>query len=63
MFLRCAKMAGRELDTTDHLIRRIEAAGFTNVQSQDYKMPIGTWPKHPIYKDAGRVNMVQMKTG
>lgn len=63
MFLRCAGKAGRELDTTDHLQRRIEAAGFTNLQSQDYKMPLGNWAKHPIYKDAGRVNLVQMTTG
>ena len=63
MFLGCAEKAGKELDTTDHLQRRIEEAGFSNVQVQDYKMPLGNWPKHPVYKDAGRVNLVQMKIG
>ena len=42
---------------------QLEAAGFTNVQVQDYKVPIGTWPKHPIYKDAGRVKAAEMKSG
>lgn len=42
---------------------RIEAAGFTNIQQQDYKMPLGTWPKHPVYRDAGRVNIQMLKNG
>lgn len=42
---------------------RIEAAGFTNIQVQNYKFPVGTWPKHPIYKDAGRVNKVRVQSG
>lgn len=42
---------------------RIEAAGFINVHVQDYKIPLGTWPKHPIYKDAGRVKAAEVKSG
>ena len=42
---------------------RIEAAGFTNIQQQDYKMPLGTLPKHPVYRDAGRVNIQMLKNG
>ena len=42
---------------------QIEKAGFVNVQEKLYKCPLGSWPKHKIYKDAGRVNMEHWKTG
>lgn len=41
------------MDTTDHMKRRIEAAGFMNVQEKRYKSPIGDWPKNPEVKEAG----------
>lgn len=63
MFIKAASRAGRPLDTMTHMRSRIEAAGFVNVQQQDYKMPIGTWPKLQVYKDAGKVNRLQMKSG
>lgn len=41
----------------------IESAGFTNVREKTFKMPIGDWAKHPIYKEAGRWNMMAYKEG
>ncbi len=35
----------------------------TNFQIQDYKVPIGAWPKHPLYKEAGRIKHQEVKSG
>lgn len=60
---RAAEKAGRPVDTYEKVLPRIEAAGFTNIQTQEYKMPMGAWPKHPTWKDAGRVNKDVYKRG
>lgn len=31
----------------------IEKAGFTKICERDFKFPLGNWPKHPVYKEAG----------
>lgn len=41
--------------------RDIEEAGFINLDEKDYKVPVGTWPKLQVYKDAGQVNMNMWK--
>lgn len=41
----------------------IEGAGFINVHERNFKMPLGDWPKHPIYKEAGRLNKKGYKDG
>ena len=56
-FLKAGARPGRPLDTTERMRSRSEAAGFTNIQKQDYKMPLGTWPKHHVYRDARRVTL------
>lgn len=63
MLHRAGTKAGRPLDNFDHMKSRIEAAGFTDVQEQLYKIPFGRWPKHQVYKDAGRVNSTVWKQG
>lgn len=63
IFIGCAERADRPLDTYDHMKDRIEAVGFTNVHYQDYKLPVGTWPKLGVYKDAGRVCRSQFMLG
>ena len=62
-FLKCGERAGMPLDTIDHMKARIKAAGFQNVHVQDYKIPIGSWPKHPIFKDCGRVKVKEVLAG
>ena len=55
--------AGRPFNNFDTMKDSIEAAGFTNIQEKIYKVPVGTWAKHPIYKDAGRLNEMQFLEG
>ena len=55
--------AGRPFNTYETMKDSIEAAGFTNFKEKIYKVPIGTWAKHPIYKDAGRFNEEQFREG
>ncbi|KFY28414.1 hypothetical protein V493_02946 [Pseudogymnoascus sp. VKM F-4281 (FW-2241)] len=62
-FLDCGAHAGRALDTQTTMRDSIAAAGFTEIHEKLYKCPIGEWPKHPVYKDAGRVNAVHWKSG
>ena len=62
-FLKCGERAGMPLNTIDHMETRIKAAGFQNVHVQDYKIPIGSWPKHPILKDCGRVKVKEVLAG
>ncbi|OBT98479.1 hypothetical protein VE01_03534 [Pseudogymnoascus verrucosus] len=62
-FLDCASDAGRPLNTQTTMRDSIAAAGFTEIREKLYKCPIGEWPKHPVYKDAGRVNAVHWKSG
>lgn len=63
MILAAGERAERPLDVMDKMRSRMEAVGFTNVHQYDYKMPIGTWPKLRIYKDAGRVCQTMAEAG
>jgi hypothetical protein len=40
-----------------------EDAGFTNVQEQIIKVPIGPWPKDPHFKEVGLINAAQLLDG
>lgn len=57
--IRCS----RPFNASEKMRERLEAAGFTNLQEQDYKVPVGVWPKHPIYRDCGRVKAEEVTTG
>ena len=41
----------------------IKKAGFVNVVSQVFKLPLGPWPKEQEQKDIGMWNMSQMQAG
>ena len=62
-FERMGAKAGRPFNTYDTMKDSIEATGFTNIQEKIYKVPIGTWAKHPMLKDAGRMNEEQFREG
>lgn len=55
--------SGKPLNAYDHMEARIKAAGFTNVQVKTYQVPHGTWAKHPMFKEAGRFNKMQLENG
>lgn len=63
LFIDCGARAGRPLDTRDRIEDRVRAAGFISVQSTDYKLPLGEWPKLQVYKDAGRVYKTMCNVG
>lgn len=63
LFYASAKKAGNASDVTDFMKEEIETAGFVNVKEVLYKVPLGDWPKHPIYKEAGRLSLSQYKQG
>jgi len=62
-FLDCAVRGGRSLSTQTTMKGRIERAGFTNVQDQLFKCPIGPWPKNAAFKEAGRINLHHWSSG
>lgn len=62
-FLGCGERCGRPLDTQETMRVAIEKAGFVNAQEKLYKCPIGPWPKHPLLKDAGRINRGHWSAG
>lgn len=62
-FVAAAEQTENAVDTADTMRGMIEAAGFINVHEKLYKVPIGPWPKHPIYKQAGGLNMIAFKLG
>lgn len=62
-FINCGLAAGRPIDWSDRMVSHIQRAGFTNIQTQDYKAPLGPWARHPVYKDAGRVKIAEVKAG
>ncbi|KKA18599.1 hypothetical protein T310_7458 [Rasamsonia emersonii CBS 393.64] len=62
-FLGCGERSGRPLDTQLTMRAAIEKAGFVDVHEKLYKCPIGAWPKDPVLKDAGAINMEHWTTG
>jgi hypothetical protein len=62
-FIGCAKCTGRPIDVQLTMKEKIEKAGFVDVQEKLYKIPVGSWPKDKVLKDAGRVNMEHWKSG
>lgn len=58
-----AAQTGNCMHVTDLMREGIEKAGFINVHERAFKFPIGDWPKHPIYKEAGRLHMKSYKDG
>jgi hypothetical protein len=49
----CDKI-GRHGSPGQHLRGWVEAAGFTNVQSEVFKIPIGTWPRNKKLVSIGK---------
>ena len=58
-----AEVTGRPMDMCYTMKDNILAAGFTNLQEKAYKIPVGTWPKHPIFKEAGRLYYKEVSAG
>ncbi len=62
-FEACGRRLNLCPDIKDHMRGMLEEIGFVNLQEYNYKLPIGKWPKHYVYRDAGRVNAEQWSAG
>ena len=63
MIHNAAAKPGRHANTADTMRARIEAAGFTNIQENNFKVPLGDWAKNPVLKEAGKFNMNHFREG
>ena len=63
IMLGCAEKSGNPCDMYSSMRSRIASAGFINIHERDTKLPIGSWPKHKLYQDAGRCSLIQIKEG
>lgn len=54
---------GRPVGNLPTMRKGIEEAGFVNAREQDYKFPVGTWPKNNVMKEPGRLNLEQIDIG
>lgn len=59
--LAATENAGHASDNTDWMRQEIEDAGFVNVHELDFKMPVGEWPSHPVWKEAGKLSATLYK--
>lgn len=59
----CTVPAGISADVGSLRRPGIEAAGFINIHEKDFKVPIGDWLKHPMYKEFGDLRLTQFKEG
>lgn len=58
-----AEATGNSISITDFMRKGIEDAGFVNIHERQFKFPLGDWPKHPVYKEAGECNRIHFKEG
>lgn len=59
-FHRIAQIQGRSWDIAPELPSLLEGASFDDITKKDPVLPIGTWPKDPKLKEAGRCFRAQM---
>ena len=55
IFIKCSEKAGRSLKTHETMRSAIENAGFVDVHEKKYKIPLGSWPKNRLLKEAGHL--------
>lgn len=41
----------------------VENAGFVNIREEKFRIPQGNWPKDPVLKETGMMNLVQFLEG
>ena len=61
--LNTSRKLGREPNPGPRLEEWANDAGFQRVHTQRFKFPIGIWPKHPVLKEVGRLNLCQILEG
>lgn len=56
------RKTGRDFRTNDQLLKLLEDAGFVDIVSTTFKMPMSSWPKAKHLKQAGMLQMVNAET-
>lgn len=54
---------GRTIDPAPSLKQWAEAAGFVRVEEQRFRLPVGSWPKDPGFKEVGKFLGVSLCDG
>lgn len=54
------KIINLPFNVFDTMRSSTEGAGFVKIHEKVYKVPIGDWPRHPVYKDAERLKEVML---
>ncbi|KAI5800176.1 S-adenosyl-L-methionine-dependent methyltransferase [Peziza echinospora] len=63
ILLQGSTLSGRPVSITDNLHRWLEDAGFEDITTRKYKLPISPWAKEPRLKEVGRLNAVNLVEG
>lgn len=63
IFYGIGKKVGRHLDTINTMRAEIEEAGFEVKGEKNFKFAHGSWPKHPLHKEIGRLHLKAAKLG
>ncbi|OHE94361.1 methyltransferase domain-containing protein [Colletotrichum orchidophilum] len=63
LLMEACEKVGRDACPGPKLEGWVREAGFANVVHQEFKMPIGPWPKDPHLKDVGMTNLIQLLDG
>ena len=65
VFKEAGEKLGQTFNVTDNngLVRRMEEAGFADVQTHYFKLPIGGWPADPVLKEVGIFSKISNEQG
>ncbi|TKW59810.1 hypothetical protein CTA1_10369 [Colletotrichum tanaceti] len=63
LLIEAVRMIGRDPSPGPKLEGWVKDAGFVGVFHEQFKQPIGPWPKHPHYRDIGMTNLIQVLDG
>ncbi|TEA09790.1 Secondary metabolism regulator LAE1 [Colletotrichum sidae] len=61
--MEACELIGRTMDPAPSMKQWVQAAGFENVSEEKFKLPIGSWPKDPRYKEIGSLMKVNFLEG
>lgn len=60
---RALKKLNRAVPDIGTLRKHVQDAGFVDVRTITFKLPVGTWPKTPELKEAGKLGLKAVKSG
>jgi len=61
--IEAANKVGREPSPGPKLEKWVSDAGFVNIRHHVFKLPLGPWPKDPVLKEIGLLNIANCISG